>query len=175
MAVIVISTEGAADATAYVSVAEFKSWADQRLKDYSGKTDDQIGAAINAAAEFMDSEYKFVGYRKDKAQALEWPRESAWDVRGDKVDGVPNEIKLANSELGFRALSGDLRADPTRDPSGRVVKQKEEKVGPISESVTYDERFGYDRPMYPQVTALLRRRRLLVQSSGIGVGCVGRA
>lgn len=162
-------------ATGYVSVAEFKAWCDQRLKVYTGKTDDQIGAAINAGAEHLDATYQFHGYRKDKAQEREHPRENLWDSRGDKVDGVHKAVKDANCELGFRALNGvDLFPDPVRDGSGRVVKQKDEKVGPISESVTYDDRFAYDRPSFPKVTALLARHGLICSRSGISSGDVVR-
>lgn len=174
MAVTVNSTPSAPTATSYVSVAEFQAWADQRLKSLTGKSADELGAAVNAASEYMDTRFTFVGYRKDKFQSLEWPREQAWDSRGDRVESVPQAVKDACCGYAFLALSRELMPAPTRDGSGFVVKSKDEKVGPISESVEYDTSVGYDLPIFPAIDRLLYRHGLVHRKGGLSIGAVER-
>lgn len=171
---VTVTTSPTASATSYVSLAEFKAWCDQRLKTYAGKTDDQLGVAVNAGAEYMDVRFNFVGYRKDAAQAREWPRESAWDSRGDKVDGVHQAVKDAQCAYAFMALSQELMAAPTRDESGRVIKSKDEAVGPIKTSVEYETISGYEVPIFPAIDRLLYRHGLVVRKGGFSVGSVAR-
>jgi hypothetical protein len=171
---VTVTTSPAEDATSYVSLAEFQAWADQRLKDISGKSDDQLGAALNAATEYMDIRFIFVGYREEVAQALEWPRRLAYDARGSRVVGVPQAVKDACCGYAFLALSTELMPSPTRDSSGLVVKSKDEKVGPISESVDYDHLAGYNMPVYPAIDRLLYRHKLVVRQGGISSGTVNR-
>lgn len=175
MAVTVVTTEGSASATAYVSVADFTAWCTQHLKDITGKTSDQLGKAVNDGAEYMDVRHRFIGYRLGATQAREWPRQSAWDVRNDKVEGIPQEVKDANCGYAFRALSAELMPDPTRDATGRVIKSKDEKVGPISESTEYETISGYDLPIFPAVDRLLYRRGLVCRQGGISSGDLVRA
>lgn len=174
-----VTTYPVVAATGYVSIAEFKAWCDQRLKSYAGKTDDAIGASCNLAAEYMDMRFRFVGYRKDKAQTREWPRSDAWDSRGDLVEGVPQAVKDACCEYAFRSLNGvDLLPDPTRDGSGRSVKSKAEQVGPIKTDVEYEPSSGYELPVFPSADRILTRQGLVdatAAGGGISVGSVGRA
>lgn len=171
---VIVKTFPDLDATGYVSVAEFSAWCAQNLKDTTGKTLDQLGKAVNDAALYMDTRFAFVGYRKDKAQEREWPRECAWDSRGDRVEGVPKAVKDAACAYAFIALSTELMAGPIRDDSGRVVKSKSEKVGPIAEEVEYDTFGGYELPIYPAIDRQLYRHGLVCRKGGIGVGSVER-
>ena len=174
MAVIVNNTPLAPDATSYVSLAEFKAWADQRLKVYAGKSDDQLAVAVNAATEYMDARFRFVGYRESSGQALEWPRNSAWDDRGDRVEGVPQVVKDACCGYAFLALSQELMPAPAQDESNRAVKSKSEKVGPIATDVEYSEALGYEVPIFPAIDRLLYRRGLVCRKGGLAIGQVAR-
>jgi len=176
---VTVTTYPDPDATGYVSVAEFKAYCDQRLKAYAGKTDDQIGASINEGSEYMELRFQFVGYRKEKEQSREWPRSEAWDERGDLVEGVPQAVKDACCEYAFRRLNGiALLPDPERDDSGRSLKSKEEKVGPLATKVEYEAASGgYELPVFPSADRILVRRGLVRQapaSGGISVGEVAR-
>lgn len=161
-------------ATGYVSVDTFKAYCDQRLKVYAGKSDDEIGVAINEASEYIDSRFKFPGHREFAEQSREWPRLQAYDSRGDRVEGIPSELRNACCEYAFRALSQSLMADPTRDESGRVIKSKDEKVGPISESVEYAEHAGFAMPIYPFADNMLYRRGLVIRSGGVSINTIRR-
>lgn len=175
MPVTVNNTPSAPDATSYVSLAEFQAWASQRLKVLTGKSEDEMSAAINAATEYMDTRFTFIGYRKEREQALEWPRNSAWDSRGDRVEGVPQAVKDACSGYAFLHLNGiELMPSPVVDESGRHVKSKSEKVGPISTDVEYADGAGYDMPLFPVVDRLLYRHALVVRKGGVGFGTVVR-
>lgn len=163
-------------ANGYVSLQEAKDYWSSRLKVVTGKTDAELEAAIILATQYLDLRFRFVGYRELQGQALEWPRSYAYDDRGDRVIGVPQAVKHACCEYAFRALSKELMADPTRDDSGRVVKSKEEKVGPISESVDYSEFSGFALPVYPFADRMLYQRRLVRRSpGGIGVSDIERS
>lgn len=172
---VLITVYPDAGATGYVSVAYFKAWCDQRLKTYTGKTDDQIAAAIVQASEFMDARFAYPGYRKLKDEVLEYPREEAWDARGDRIEGVPDLFKRACCGYAFRALTKPLMSDPTRDDSGRAVKSQESKVGPIAESVEYETSSGFTFPVYPEVDNLLYRAGLAIRQGSISTGNVARA
>jgi hypothetical protein len=174
MPVTVVTTPKAPDATSYVSVADFEAWAAQRLRSLTGKTPDQLAVAVNTATEYMDSRFTFVGYREEATQALEWPRNQAWDNRGDRVEGVPKAVKDACYGYAFLALSQSLMPSPTQDESGRQVKSKSEKVGPIATDVEYSDKGGYDMPIFPEIDRLLYRHGLVVRRGGIGVGSVLR-
>ncbi len=171
---VTITIHPTVDATSYVSLVEFKAWADQRLKSYAGKSDDQLSVAINAGAEYMDTRFDFYGYRKEAAQTREHPREQLYDSRGDKVDGVHQAVKDAQCAYAFMALSQELMAAPTRDESGRIVKSKDEAVGPIKTSVEYETIAGYEMPIFPAIDRLLYRHGLVRRKGGIGVGDVVR-
>lgn len=173
---VTVTTYPTTDATSYASVADLQAWAAQRLKDVSGKTTDQLGAAVNAASEYMDVRFRFRGVREDHTQAREWPRDFVYDERGYRIDAVPQEVKDACCAYAFLVLGGaELLSAPDRDSSGRSLKMKREKVGPIEEQVEYVEAGGFELPMYPAIDRLLYRRDLVVRQGGIGVGCVGRA
>jgi hypothetical protein len=172
---VTVTTYPDLNATGYISVAELTAWADQWLKDISGKSPDQLALAINTATEYMDTRFLFVGYRKDADQALEWPRSSAYNSRGDQVAGIPLAVKAACSGYAFMALSTELMPAPVNDGSNRTIKSKDEKVGPISESVEYDIASGYEMPVYPSIDRLLSRHGLILVKPSIFTGSVGRA
>lgn len=173
---ITVTTYPDLQANGYVSLAEARAYWAARLRTHpSTSDDDAVAAAVIKATQYLDTRFRFVGYRKDKGQLREWPRDDAYDDRGDSVDGVPQAVKDATCEYAFRALSTELMADPTRDDSGRVVVSKDEKVGPISESVEYSEFAGFEMPSYPAADRLLTQRGLVVvPAQGLGVGTLWR-
>lgn len=164
-------------ANGYVTLAEARAyWAERLMTNVNAADDDKVAAAIIKATQYLDVRFTYVGYRDLKDQKREWPRAYAYDDRGDTVDGVPQAVKDATCEYAFRALSIELLADPSRDESGRVVKSKDEKVGPISESVEYSEYAGLDLPAYPVADRMLLARGLIKgKAGGITSGYVARA
>lgn len=163
-------------ANGYVTLLEARAyWAARLMTNVASSDDDQVSAAIIKATQYLDLRFNFVGYRELKDQDREWPRAYAYDDRGDTVSGVPKAIKDATCEYAFRALSIDLLSDPVRDDSGNAIKSKDEKVGPISESVEYADH-GFELPAYPAADRLLIARGLVKgKTGGISVGNVARA
>jgi hypothetical protein len=166
-----------AGANAYVSLAEFKSWASAALKDLTGKTDPQIEAAIVAASTHADLRFAYKGYRSSPSQLGEFPREDLWDDRGDRVVGVPPLFKQGVCHYAFLALSRDLWTNPEQDDTGLTVKRRSEKVGPVEETVEYGEHSGGSMPNYPVADRLISARGIVRASgtSGLSVGTTARA
>jgi hypothetical protein len=71
-------------------------------------------------------------------QHLAFPRSYLYDRDGVLVVGIPHKLKFATAEYAARALADTLLPDPTVDPTGRNVKKKLEKVGPIEQETTYE-------------------------------------
>ena len=166
MALVIQSNPPVTGANSYSSLLAFKARLDSQLRVYAGKTDPQLEAALIAATEYMDTRFNFIGYRVAADQATEWPRQNAWDDRGDRVEGVPSQVIRACQEYAWRALTlvGGLAPDPVRDETGQAVQSKSSTVGPLSESVTYASVFA-TMPEYPQADRLLTSRGLVCKPS----------
>lgn len=164
-------------ANGYVTLVEARAyWANALMTNAKTSVDDEVAAAIIRATRYLDLRFSFSGYRRDKGQLRQWPRSYAYDDRGDPVEGVPQAVKDACCEYAFRSFSIDLLPDPTRDESGRAVKSKREKVGPIEEEVEYVEFGGLQLPTYPLADRMLAAAGLLQKAAGgITVGDVRRA
>lgn len=176
MALIVQQEPPVEGANSYASVAAFKEYHGNRGVDLTSYGDQQIEFALIKATQFLDVRFDYVGYQYAKGQDTEWPRSSAYDKRGDRLDGIPKRVVWATCEYALRALAADLLADPERDPTGRAVKSKSEEVGPIKESVEYQDYGGFQLPAYPLADMILKSAGLVVNTGagGISFGDVGR-
>lgn len=170
-----------AGANAYVDVAGFRAyWADRGV-DTTSSDDAAVEVAIVKATQYLDLRFEYVGDRVDRLQDLEWPRQFAYNDRGDYVTGIPTAVKQATCEYAKRALAADLLSDPSSDDSGFAVKSKKETVGPISEEYEFDVQRGVTLPDYPQADRILIARGLVkggltgYQTGGLMVGSLGRA
>lgn len=165
-------------ANAYISAEEFTDYHEVRGTDVSAYDEEDIQFAIVKATQYLDVRFQFIGYRRVKGQTTQWPRENAFDDRGDAVYGVPQPVKDATAEYALRALTADLLADPTRDDLGLGVKSKTEKVGPLEESVEYATGSGFQMPEYPLADNILRVNGLIKgtpQPGGLTVGTIARS
>lgn len=169
MSLVVQNDEGTAEgANAYLSVADFKAYHDDRGNDYSGSDDAAIGAAIIKATDYVDGRFRYVGRKANGfAQSTEWPRLEAYDPDDDSIDGVPTAVKEACAEYAFRALSAELAPDPEQSATGVRVQSTTTKVGVIEESITYAGDGATLGPSYPMADMKLRRAGL-VRSSLVG-------
>lgn len=161
MAFTIEDGTGVAGANAYISVAEFKAYHDERGQAYAAvlATDGAIEQAIIRATDFVGLRWagRFRGWVEHEAQELDFPRLGLRDSNGRLVLGIPTKLKQATAEYALRAGSGELLPDPSADTAGMVV-QKTEKVGPIEESVRYSE----GRPVAP-IVAYPAADRLLAE------------
>lgn len=129
-------------AESYVTVAQFKTYCDNRGISYVATTDTQIEQNARKAFDYMLQRYRgaWKGYRKDALQVGDWPRAFVYlepvmiGLVGSYPylvpdDSIPFEVRNAQCELMVRVVSGDLMPD---------LGQKESSVtvGPIS--VTYN-------------------------------------
>lgn len=162
------STGLVAGANAYITVAEFKAYHDDRGNSYAAApTDPDIEKAIVRASDYLDERFSFVGTRRNlrPVQTTEWPRTGAYDRDGAAVNDIPDAVKEATAEYALRAISAALNPDPDRDTSGAAVAKKAEAVGPISESVEFVGGAVFVMPKYPAADQKLRRAGL-VRSGG---------
>jgi hypothetical protein len=138
MALIVEDGTGFVDSESYISVADAAAYHVARNNDaWASGADVAWEGALRRATEWIDANYRarFSGYRtKSRAQALEWPRTSAYYV--DRVNGpspyyagsagfgfwtaiaanaIPVELQRATAEAALRELvrPGSLRPDVT--------------------------------------------------------------
>jgi len=121
MAIEVEDGTGKQSAVAYIDVA----YADAYFEARGLRADwDAVGAnkesAIVRATDALDRLYEFVGTRKTKAQALQWPRAGAKDLDGFAYDDeVPDAVKRACAELALKIGQG-IDPLPDLERGGRV-------------------------------------------------------
>lgn len=147
MALTVETGAGAADAEAFISVADADAYFAARGNATWAALDTAAKEQnLRKGAEYLEAFYRWKGDRATTTQALSWPRAGV-TVDGVDVasDAVPVAIQRANAELAVRASAADLAAD-----EGPQVKQ--EAVGPIS--VTYADG-ARQNPRYAAVDAML--------------------
>lgn len=156
-------------ANAYIDVDFFKDYHDSRGNDYSSYSDAQIKVAIVKATDHLDQRFRYRGVKKNDRQVTQFPRIHLYDRDGDFVEGVPQEVKEADAEYAFRALSSSLQPDPDLDSSGRPVRSKREKVGPIE---TETEWLGTSAQLanYPAADLKLKRAGYVVEGNRLRRG-----
>lgn len=161
MAFVVEDGTRKADANSYNSEAEFRAHHADRGVDVTAMTQAEVEACLVNGTDYLDKRFgrRYRGYRASKAQALEWPRTSAFDDDDYSLDGVPRQLKLALNEYGLIAhqLGGQLAPVPgnefttvdpaTGDVTTQAVSGKTEKVGPITEATQYGTSASFNRPM----------------------------
>lgn len=165
MAFVVQNDQGnAAGANAYCDVDFFRAYFESVGTDTTSYSEAQVEQAIVAGTRYLDSRFRFPGETKNSRQLTKWPRWGVDDASGDRVSGVPKEIKEATCEAAMRKLSGvSLLPDPTHNPTGQNVESKSVKVGPIMESYTYSIAPGTGGVKLPDFPAI----RMLLTTSGL--------
>ena len=131
----IIATAGAADADAYLTVAEADTYhsEDQVHTDaaWSALTTAQKEAGIKMATRVID-QMDFIGTRASSAQALSWPRIDAYRDRTILSSAiVPDPVKWATAELANWMVSED-RSAPTPGSTTEMIQ-----VGSIKTSFRY--------------------------------------
>lgn len=119
---------GLADANSYVSLADFRLYAENRGKSLS-IVDDVVSAQIIRAADYVELfAARFVGTKATALQALAWPR---LDV-GSPVDApfLPADIIRAQIEVALAIASG-LDPLPVQKGGARIKKRV---IGPLETS-----------------------------------------
>ena len=136
---------GLVDSTSYVAV----DWADAYFADrgntvWSDATNDEKEISLIKATDYVDAVYSFVGVKSSATQALEWPRDEAYDKYYEALMGIPATLMKAVTELAVRALSDDLLEDA--DFSGRVQRERIEgavEVEYVADGVFQQKSYTY--------------------------------
>lgn len=139
MSLTVENGTGLADADAYISLADWKSWADGRGRSYADHDDAAIEAAIREGFQYVNTVQRYKAMTLTAAQSGEFPREGLTDWNGRTVEGVPQRVVWANAELAYARLIGGEDLFQILDRGGRVAS---ESVGPISVSYFDDAPAG---------------------------------
>lgn len=150
MAFIVQSDSGTvANANAYISVDEFKSYHDDRGRDYSDYATGDLEKAIVRATDYIDERWSFQGEKLNSTQSTSWPRRGVY-VDDLLVTGVPDDVKEACAEYAFITADGtELDPAPAVDARGQLVQRKREKVGPLEEETEYISGAVVAAPSFP--------------------------
>lgn len=132
MAVTIVVEDGSivANANSFQTVADVRAYAEQRGINMTGDSDDQIGAWLINATDYLNSfECQYQGSRVDCAtQLLAWPRSDvefcceAWPE-----DQIPGNLKAAQNALVIAQKAG-IVLFPNIGAADYVIR---EKVGPI--------------------------------------------
>lgn len=146
MAIVVEDGSIVSGANSYITVAEFKAWADDRGITYG--TDAKISEQLYRSMDYFET-LAFKGVKHSEEQALQFPRDDLY-IDGYSVDSdeIPKEVKLALYELVKIEIDGDSKLAP----SEREVTS--EQIDSIK--ITYKDSAGMKR-MTPALTQALRK------------------
>ena len=134
-------------ANTYITLAEFKAWADARGVHYN--SDAHVTRDILRAMDYIE-ELLFIGVKETRDQALQWPRvDVVIDGYALDVGEIPKELKNAAYELVKAIIDGDNKLNPVRR---QIVREKVEN----GIDVTYKSNAGMQRHT-PAVTRALRK------------------
>lgn len=154
------------DANGYITVAEFKSYHDDRGNGYTA-TDTEIEQAIVRATDYIDARWTFAGNREDADQSTECPRSGVYDHRGHSLDGYPDELKEACAEYAYvvAETTTSLYPSPNVDTTGRSVKSVRKKADVLEKETEYFGSAGAGGKAvwtaFPMADGKMRRTRLL--------------
>lgn len=128
MTIIVEDGTGLNNAESYVSVAEFVLYHTNRGNSVATLPTATIEILLRKATDYLSAQYrgKWLGYRSNSTQALDFPRTGIVTDEFITVESnqIPIELKNAQCELAARANDGALMQDETQ-------KVKREKVDVI--------------------------------------------
>lgn len=116
-----VTTAGASDANAYVTVATATQYHEDRVAHDSVWTDaaDKRPAILEATS-LLDQLVRWAGCRASTTQALEWPRTGLTYPSGVAVPStaIPVQVQHATAELAKALLAADRAEDTPIDRHG---------------------------------------------------------
>jgi len=147
MALVVEDGSIVANANSYITLAEFKSWADSRNISYSDD-DSVLESQILRAMDYFERLY-FIGNKANENQLLQWPRTEAL-IDGYYADAteIPKEVKIALYEATVVEATGNSELE------NQTRKTLRERVGDIE--VEYAEN-SENRTITPALQYALNR------------------
>jgi hypothetical protein len=151
MAIVVEDGTGKTDAVAYVSAAGADAYFLARANTAWVGSATAKEAAIVRATFALDGLYgnRWPGYKSSSGQALDWPRDEAYDIDGYELSGLPTAIVNAACEAALIEL---VSANSINSSVTNGVKV--ETVGPIT--TEYFSSSG-SKTVYKTISAPLAR------------------
>lgn len=146
MALVVEDGTLVTGADSYITLAEFKAWADKRGISYG--TDEAVTQQIYRAMDYIES-LDFIGQKSDENQSLQWPRDQVI-IDGYYIDSdeMPAELKVAVYESVKAEIDGDSRMTAS---DRRTISEKVDSI-----QVTYASNADVKRSI-PAVMKALRK------------------
>lgn len=122
-----ITTPGAANADAYGSLDDFKTFCESVGNDISIYPDEDLEAAIRRATAYLDATYgeRFIGEAATADQALEWPRAGAY-YRKKLLpdDDIPLKVKQASFAAAFLEAEAPGSLSTSFTSTGNILREK---------------------------------------------------
>jgi len=163
MALIIEDGTGKTDSNSYVTVDEFRAYAEARGTVVAESTDQDYEQYLIKAMDKLESyRGRYQGQKVDQDQALQFPRDGVYiDDYEVSASTIPRELKYSQMAFAMESLAGnDLSPTQLVSSSGQVTK---EKVGEIE--VTYANPTSLrSTPAFAKAEALLAP---LLRKSGL--------
>ena len=137
-----------ATANSYITVANYKTYRDDRYGVGNNPSNDQITQYIHRAMSYFET-LNFIGVKASEEQALQFPR-NGLNIDGYGVDTneIPTQVLTAMYELTYAYESGN-------PPDAAVSRETQvETIGNIS--VTYKNRAA-EKTLTPAFTNAVRK------------------
>lgn len=132
-ALVVEDGTGLAGADSYIAAADLREYCTGlNYTIDTAVTDAFLETRLRAATNWIDTAFRYKGFKLTQGQALEFPRSSLMDWSSQIVTGVPLRVAKACAELAYKAIA-DVELFQDLDRGGLI---SHESVGPIS--TTYD-------------------------------------
>ena len=154
MALIIEDGSIVANANSYVTVANFRLYAEARGVTDISEVDSDVEVLLIKAMDFLEGQHtKYQGCTTSSSQVLQWPRSGVMvDNLSVGVNEIPRALEYAQYALALEVHAGnDLQ--PTRLPSTKGVISKE-KIGPIEIAYESSKTAGFT-PGFAKAEALL--------------------
>jgi hypothetical protein len=150
------TTIGGASSDSYGTLAAYEAYVVANIDaTFNGHGHDSTHELnLRRAAQYLDRNYQFAGYKQYETQARSWPRLTNILVDGWPIDGdtIPQDIIYAQFELAYAFETDSI--DPFATITTGTVKRSKSKAGPVEAETEYMT--GRDTPRMVAVEGLLR-------------------
>lgn len=148
-------TIGGATSDSYGTLAEYETYVIANLDlNFDGHGHDTTHELnLRRAAQYLDRNYVWKGYKATQAAAMQWPRVMSELVDGYSVasDSIPQAIKNAQFELAYLAETDGV--DLFATASTGAITESKVKVDVIEESFKYKN--PREHPSFTSIVGLI--------------------
>ena len=120
--------DGLAGSTSYVSVVYSDIFADSFFSQadyttYSALSESAKERFLNQGTMYVNNNYQFEGEISVSTQALQFPRNYAYNCLSELITGVPTEIEQA-TVLALKKLMNEVELQPDLDRGGAIKSER---------------------------------------------------